>query len=105
MFKQAFIIGIAVAALVPVAASAGEVQNRINRENARINAGVANGSVTAGEYRRLDRGADRIQAQRNRDLRMNDGHLTPAEYRQLNREENNLSDRIYFDKHNRAHQH
>jgi 6-phosphogluconolactonase len=34
-----------------------------------------------------------------------DGRLTAAEYRRLNRQENRLSDRIYFDKHNRARQH
>ena len=100
MFKQALIVSIALAAFIPVAASAGEVQNRINNENARINQGVRSGSLTYGEYHRLDSGADRIQYQRNRDLRANDGHLTAAEHHNLNREENNLSDRIYFDKHN-----
>jgi len=100
MFKQALIASIALAAFIPVAASAGEVQNRINTENARINQGVRGGSVTYGEYHRLDRTADRIQFERNRDLRANGGHLTPAQYHNLNRQENNLSDRIYFDKHN-----
>jgi len=91
--------------IAPLAASAGEVENRIHHENARIDQGVRNGSLTAGEYRRLDNGADRLQTERNRDLRANDGHLTRPEDRSLNRQENNLSDRIYFDKHNRAHQH
>jgi hypothetical protein len=100
MFKQALIVSVALAAFIPVAASAGEVQNRINNENARINAGVRGGGLTYGEYHRLDNSADRIQAQRNRDLRANDGHLTTAEYRHLNREQNNLSDRISFDRHN-----
>jgi hypothetical protein len=100
MFKAALIVSIAVAALIPVAASAGEVQNRLNNETARIDQGVHNGSLTGGEYGRLDARQDRIQAQRNRDLRANDGRLTGSEYRHLNREENRLSDRIYFDKHN-----
>jgi hypothetical protein len=100
MFKQALIATIALAAFIPVAASAGEVQNRIDNQNARINQGVRNGSLTYGEYHRLDSGADRIQYERNRDLRANGGRLTTAEYRNLNRQENNLSDRIYFDKHN-----
>ena len=106
MFTKSIVATALLAALVaPLAANAGEVQNRINNENARINQGVKNGSLTYGEYRSLDNGADRIQAERNRDLRRNDGRLTPAEYRSLNRQENRLSDRIYFDKHNRAHQH
>lgn len=99
MLKHAIIVATALVALVPVAASAGEVQNRINNENARINAGVHDGQLTAGQYRRLDRTADHIQLQRNRDLRANDGHLTAGQFHQLNREENNLSTRIYHDRH------
>jgi hypothetical protein len=106
MFAKTLVSAALLAALVaPLAASAGEVQNRINNENGRINQGVRNGSLTYGEYHRLDNSADHIQAERNRDLRRNDGHLTPAEYRQLNRQQNRLSDRISFDKHNRARQH
>ena len=98
MLKKALIAGIALAAFIPLAASAGEVQNRVENLNDRIDAGVSGGQLTRGEYFRLDRTADRIQRQRNRDLRINDGHLTPAEYHHLNREENHLSDRIYFDR-------
>jgi hypothetical protein len=106
MFTKAIVATALLASMVaPLAASAGEVENRIHHENARIDQGVRNGSLTYGEYHRLDNAADRIQAQRNRDLRRNDGHLTQAEDRQLNREENNLSDRIYFQKHDRQHQH
>lgn len=106
MFTKTLVATALLASLVaPLAAGAGEVENRLHREDARINQGVRNGSLTYGEYQRLDNAADRIQAQRNRDLRRNDGRLTAAEYRQLNREENTLSDRIYFDKHNRARQH
>jgi hypothetical protein len=106
MFTKALVASALLASMVaPLAASAGEVENRLHREDARINQGVRNGSLTYGEYHRLDNSADRIQAQRNRDLRRNDGHLTPAEYKQLNREESRLSDRIYFQKHDRQHQH
>ena len=93
------------ASLVPLAANAGEVQNRIHHEQARVDHGVRDGQLTYGEYRNLDNSLDRIQAQRNRDLRRDDGHLTRAQYRQLNREENHLSDRIWFDNHNRRRQH
>ena len=107
MFQKTIIAAALMTSLVaPLAALAdGEVEQRIDNQQGRINQGVQNGSLTYGEYHRLDNGLDRIQAQRARDLRRNDGRLTPAEYRRLNREENHLSDRIYFDKHNRAHQH
>lgn len=99
MLKQ-IVAATALLAIVPLAANAGEVHNRLHRENQRINQGVSNGSLTYGEYHRLDRSADRIATQRNRDLKANGGTLTAAEKAQLNREQNNLSDRIYFDKHN-----
>lgn len=104
MLKQSLIVAGFVAALIPVAANAGEVQNRINDQQARINAGVRNGSLTYGEYHGLDSSLDGIAAQRDRDLRANGGRLTSGEYAQLNREENNLSDRIWFDEHNRFRQ-
>ena len=110
MFKTTLISKLALAALtiasvtaLTLPASASE-RGRIARENARIDQGVRSGELTYREYSQLDRGLDRIQAQRARDLRNNDGHLTAAERRQLNRELNRESDRIYFDKHNRADQ-
>lgn len=106
MFTKIILSTALLAAFVaPLAANAGEVQNRINNQNARINQGVRNGSLTYGEYHRVDRSEDRIQAERSRDLRNNGGHLTAGQYRSLNHQENNLSDRIYFDKHNQARQH
>jgi hypothetical protein len=104
MRTKALIIATALVALVPLAASAGEVQSRINNENARINQGVRSGSLTRGEYNRVDGRLDQIQAQRNRDLRHNGGYLTGHQTAQLNREENRLSDRVSFDKHNLRHQ-
>lgn len=98
---SATVVGLA---LAPLVASAGEVHNRINDQNARINQGVSSGELTAGEYHRLDGSADRINAQRRADLRANGGRLTPREYANLNREQNRLSDRISFDKHNAAEQ-
>jgi len=98
--KALVLASIATLALAPLGANAGEVHNRVNRENARINQGVKSGELTYGEYHRLDGTADHINAQRLRDLRANGGTLTAAQKTQLNREQNRLSDRIYFDKHN-----
>ena len=90
--------------LLPVAASAGEVHNRVDRQQGRINQGVRSGQLTQREYVSDENHLDRINAQRNRDLRHDDGHLTAAQHNQLNRELNRNSERIYFTKHNRAHQ-
>jgi hypothetical protein len=105
MFSKILVSTALLAALVaPLAASAGEVQNRIDYQQHRINQGVRNGTLSYGEANRLDRAENRIQIQRNRDLRRNDGHLTGAEYRSLNRQENRLSAHIYRTKHDGWHQ-
>jgi hypothetical protein len=88
------------AIVLPAAAQAGEVFNREHSQEHRISQGVANDSLTRGEYNRLQGREASINAQRNRDLSRNDGHLTPREYRNLNYRENNLSRSIYRDKHN-----
>jgi hypothetical protein len=108
-FLSKSILGICTAALVgatmlPLAASAGEVNNRVDRQQARIDRGVADGQMTRREFDRTESRLDRIDAQRERDLRANDGHLTPGERGQLNRELNRNSRAIYFDNHNRARQ-
>ena len=100
MFRKAFAAAaLAAAVAAPLAASAGEVQNRINHEQQRINQGVYNGTLSPREYQLLDNGLDRIAAQRNRDLQRDGGPLTAAQYRQLNREQNRLSNRIWNEKH------
>jgi hypothetical protein len=93
------LIAAGILAFIPLAASAGEVQNRIGDQQARIDQGVRSGSLPYGQYHALDSRLDQVQAQRNRDLRADDGHLTGAQFARLNHEENNLSDRIYWDKH------
>jgi hypothetical protein len=104
MHIKALIAATALVALIPLAASAGPIENRVHDQQGRIDQGVHNGSLTYGEYHRTEGRLDQIQAQRNRDLRANGGHLTGREDAHLNHEENNLSGRIYFDKHNQNHQ-
>lgn len=91
-------------ATVPIAASAGEVSNRVHNQQARIDRGVASGQLTGREFFRDENHLARINAQRRFDLRQNGGRLTPGEQFHLNRELNHNSNRIYFTKHNRAHQ-
>ena len=86
--------------VLPTAASAGEVNNRDNRQQARINQGVSSGQLTHGEYNRDERRLDRVELQRNRDLRNQGGHLTGYQKAHLNRELNRNSGDIYYTKHN-----
>ncbi|HTV73250.1 MAG TPA: hypothetical protein VME66_06075 [Candidatus Acidoferrales bacterium] len=105
MFRKIVIIAASFAALIaPLAASAGEVGNRVHDQQARIAQGVRSGQLTYGEYRRDESHLQAINAQRDRDLRHDGGHLTAGQQAQLNRELNRNSGRIYFTKHNLAHQ-
>ena len=90
-------------------AGAGQVDpghprvNQINRRETnqqnRIANGVKNGKLTPGQTARLERGEQRLQNNEKRDMAKDNGHLTKQDQRQLNHEANNMSKRIYKDKH------
>ena len=77
--------------------------NQINRRETnqqnRIANGVKNGKLTPGQTARLERGEQRLQNNEKRDMAKDNGHLTKQNQRQLNREANHMSKRIYKDKH------
>jgi Ni/Co efflux regulator RcnB len=85
--------------LLPLAAQAGPLNNRIERQERRIYNGVRNGSLTPSESTRLNKRVDNIEAARYRALRSG-GKLTNAEKYRLNRRLNRTSDAIYRAKHN-----
>jgi hypothetical protein len=102
--RGVFAFAALVIAALPLAASAGEVDNRIHNEQGRINQGVAGGQLTSREYNNVETRLDRINATRRSDLKANGGTLTAAEKHHFNVRESHLSNSIYFDKHNLAHQ-
>ncbi len=83
----------------PLTAQAGQFNNRLNRQDARIYQGVKNRSLTPKEYRRLDRLEDKNEAARLRAIKSG-GKLTKAERYRLNYRLNNTSKAIYRAKHN-----
>jgi hypothetical protein len=85
-------------------AMAAEVDRRENRQQERIGQGVESGQLTPGETSRLERQEQRIDNQVKAERAANGGHLTAAERRQVNREQNRESRRIYAAKHNARHQ-
>jgi uncharacterized protein YdbL (DUF1318 family) len=85
-------------------AMAAEVDRRENRQQERIGEGVESGQLTPGETSRLERQEQRIDNQVKAERAANGGHLTAAERRQVNREQNRESRRIYAAKHNARHQ-
>ncbi len=77
-----------------------EVNGRLENQHDRIAAGRADGQLTAGQAHRLRRD-DRAIRGEERTMASNDGgHITKADQRALNQQENANSRAIYGDRHN-----
>jgi len=71
-----------------------EVNGRLAVQNFRINQGVADGRITPFQAQRL-RAEDReVRAEERAMARFNGGHITRAEQRALNQQENAVSRQI-----------
>ena len=81
----------------------GTINQRRENQQDRIANGVRSGQLTPRETIRAERSEARINHQIRADRRANGGRLTRPERRQINREQNRASRRIYREKHNRAH--
>ena len=103
-------VAAAAAALTATAADAGrwqahhprrvEVNRRLENQNDRIAAGRRDGQLTAGQAHAL-RSDDRAIRGEERTMAANDGgHITKADQRALNQQENANSRAIYADRHN-----
>jgi hypothetical protein len=77
-----------------------EINQREQNQQDRIANGVKSGQLTPGETQRLERGEQRLESNEKKDMAKDNGHLTKQDQRQLNREANHMSKRIYKDKHN-----
>jgi hypothetical protein len=76
-----------------------QVNSRLANQNARVNNGVKNGTLSKGQAAQLHREDHAIRQQERADAAMHGGHITKGEQRQLNREENHVSRQIYNEKH------
>jgi hypothetical protein len=106
MFTRAFLVGlIATAAAVPVYAQTATpgVDARQERQEQRIDQGVASGELNQREAARLNRQQDRIEGMEERAKA--DGTVTNQERRQLNRAQNRASRHIAKEKHDRQKAH
>ena len=83
-----------------VLAQTNEVNQRERNQQERIGQGVESGSLTAGETAHLEKQEAGINKEVRQDRKANGGSLTPQEHRQVNRQQNRESARIYRDKHN-----
>jgi len=76
-----------------------QVNQREQNQQNRIANGIKNDKLTPGQTRNLERGQQRLQNNEKRDMAKDNGHLTKQNQRQLNREANRQSAKIYKDKH------
>jgi len=76
-----------------------QVNQREQNQQNRIANGVKNDKLTPGQTARLEKGEQRLQNNEKKDMAKDNGHLTKQNQRQLNHEANNMSKRIYKDKH------
>jgi hypothetical protein len=76
-----------------------QINRREQRQQNRIANGIKNDKLTPGQAARLERGEQRLVNNEKKDMAKDNGHLTKKDQRQLNHEANNMSKRIYKDKH------
>jgi len=102
------VISMMVGALLLGSVSSVLAQNEVNQrqrnQQKRIAEGVENGSLTPAETARLERQEAAIHHEVKTERKANGGKLTPQERRQVNRQQNRESKRIYRQKHDAQHQ-
>ena len=76
-----------------------EVDARRENQQDRIANGIASGKLNAAQTARLEKGESAINKEVHSDRSANGGKLTPAEKQQVNRQQNQMSRKIYRDKH------
>jgi hypothetical protein len=88
-----------VAQSVPDHPRVNEVNQRLDDQQARINQGLANGTMNGKQAARDEAHNANIAKRESVDEAKHNGHLTKGEQRRLNRSENKNSRRIYNQKH------
>jgi hypothetical protein len=76
-----------------------EVNGRLANQNTRVNANLAKGNLTPGQAAQLKSEDKSVRAQERFDASLNGGHITKAEQRALNQDENAISRQIYNEAH------
>jgi len=90
---------LSMAQTVPDHPRVNEVNQRLDNQQARINQGLANGTMTGKQAARDEAHDANIAKRESVDEAKHNGHLTKSEQRRLNTSENKNSRRIYRQKH------
>jgi hypothetical protein len=79
----------------PASPRVNEVDQRLQNQQNRVNAGVASGQISAAQAAKDSTRDSKIAAQVSRDEAKHNGHITKREQRRLNKELNKNSKRIH----------
>lgn len=90
---------LAKAQTVPDHPRVNEVNQRLDNQQARINRGLSNGTMSGKQAARDEAHDANIAKRESADEARHNGHLTRGEQRRLNRSENRNSRHIYRQKH------
>ena len=71
-----------------------QVNDRLQNQNRRINQELREGEITKGQANALHREDHAIRREERTMSRLNGGHITPAEQKSLNQQENAVSKQI-----------
>ena len=77
-----------------------EVNKREANQQKRIGNGIKSGKVNSQEATHLEKRETSVQNREQKDMAKHNGHLTKAEQKGINRQQNRISKSIYKDKHN-----
>lgn len=75
-----------------------QVNGREANQQKRIGNGVANGTLTSKQATNLEKRETAVQNREQADMAKHNGHLTKAEQRGINRQQNRISRSIHRDK-------
>jgi len=76
-----------------------QVNRRETRQQKRIGEGVENGKLTPQQTANLEKREASVEKREQKDMAAHNGHLTKAEQRGINRQQNRISRSIHRDKH------
>ena len=76
------------------------VDKREANQQKRIGNGIKSGKVNSQEATNLEKRETSVQNREQKDMAKHNGHLTKAEQKGINRQQNRISKSIYKDKHN-----
>ncbi len=76
-----------------------QVNRREENQQQRIGNGIKSGKLNAQQASHLEKREASVQNREKKDMAAHNGHLTKAEQKGINRQQNRISKSIYKDKH------